>query len=943
VTAARAACVWAAAILAAAAVQAASAQTLPLRAGEVPPGGAWFSHAGRDLAADDLPSDRVTRGDASWTVDHGRAVLATGTNRAPIAIAAPPSPVTATHLVFLHTFDPGPALEDWRRAVALAHRCVELPPEAPVVFRYEIEYADGVKLEVPVRFGEGIESWYRVHEVGPMLWAEMAWAKDLDPVSGEKAVLYAMDWPNPRPDAPVKSIGFLPQREAWRDYGSALVLGVSAVRRAAAGAAYYVAPPPVGEDGAPGTFERPWASLARAAAVATTGDTVYVRGGLYVLDRPVVIAGSGTRDRPVTFTAYPGETPVFDAFGIHYDTRVKPYVRDAPAGGPPYQHDTGAIHAPASRGGLRLRGLHVRNSRRAAISVYGAAATNRAAFVDVSFNTVDHAYSMGIIAHSTDDLRIVGNRLCRPHSNRAVFNPRTLEPETASELPQESIDLSRNTRFEIAFNEVYGSGKEAIDCISVQDGRIHHNYVHSSLNGIYIDSWGIPIERLEIDHNFIHNAFNGIPMSTEGSNRLLDFRVHHNLVIDSKSGGIVVSEATYKSRPTHVQRIAVYHNTVDRGGYHATGIGWLSSGINVSGHPGNVDFRDIFVFNNALTREAQAPMSCGYTNLAERHIVFTHNLLWPDGDRTLRALRERDTKGYEQWVRVMGDAPVAADPLYANPERGDYRLRAGSPAIGAGVGVKEGRPDPAGRPADIGALPSGAAWIPGLDWAGHVTAFYRGPRAYEPVEIPRSKCTIHRNHLQRPSWFQTGRYGADLQQLPSGEQCFAGIDWYIEPDADTSRPTVLALKGMNSESPESAITGIPVGRRCDTLAFLHTYHIGPALARLAREKKDAGTILFRYVVHYADGGTAEIPVTWKQQIERWQDRALADLPGARLAWQLRVGTKWGETRARLFAFEWTNPRPQAEIATLDVVSANTETEDYGAPAVLAISAGRVFP
>ena len=32
----------------------------------------------------------------------------------------------------------------------------------------------------------------------------------------------------------------------------------------------------------------------------------------------------------------------------------------------------------------------------------------------------------------------------------------------------------------------------SIDCISVTDGRIHHNYVHHCLNGIYIDAWSIP-------------------------------------------------------------------------------------------------------------------------------------------------------------------------------------------------------------------------------------------------------------------------------------------------------------------------------------------------------------------------------------------------------------------------------------------------------------------
>src|SRR5262249_30996876 len=50
----------------------------------------------------------------------------------------------------------------------------------------------------------------------------------------------------------------------------------------------------------------------KAQGPLTRPVTVYIRGGLYVLREPLVFApeDSGTKEFPVTYAAYPGETPV---------------------------------------------------------------------------------------------------------------------------------------------------------------------------------------------------------------------------------------------------------------------------------------------------------------------------------------------------------------------------------------------------------------------------------------------------------------------------------------------------------------------------------------------------------------------------------------------------------------------------------------------------------
>src|SRR4029077_9910863 len=69
---------------------------------------------------------------------------------------------------------------------------------------------------------------------------------------------------------------------------------------------YYVAPPPSGNDGNPGTLAQPWATLQQAADTVGPGDTVQVRAGNYAGG---YFETSGTGALPITLEAYPGESP----------------------------------------------------------------------------------------------------------------------------------------------------------------------------------------------------------------------------------------------------------------------------------------------------------------------------------------------------------------------------------------------------------------------------------------------------------------------------------------------------------------------------------------------------------------------------------------------------------------------------------------------------------
>ena len=82
---------------------------------------------------------------------------------------------------------------------------------------------------------------------------------------------------------------------------------------------YFVSPS--GEDTAPGTLEKPFATLQRAQqAVRQKRGDVFLRGGTYYLPAPLVFtaADSGTKDAPLAFENYRDEKPVISG-GIRLD------------------------------------------------------------------------------------------------------------------------------------------------------------------------------------------------------------------------------------------------------------------------------------------------------------------------------------------------------------------------------------------------------------------------------------------------------------------------------------------------------------------------------------------------------------------------------------------------------------------------------------------------
>ena len=876
----------------------------------------------RDLRG--FPSGRRTLAGVEWRIPDGRAVMLSGAGSRveDREIKGIPVGRKADTLHFLHTFYPGPAVEQWKVNLAIEKRKLSKPPEPPVLFRYIVHYEDGESVPVKVRWNEGIGGLLRTGPLPAMGWAEPAWTKRVESPYGGRLAVYAMHWPNPRPEQKVTSVDGVTNNDNYRDYGAPAVLAITA--ETGTGRRFYASRD--GLDSNPGSFEKPWRTLHEAAETLQPGDTVYVRGGYYGPTNQVLIASSGEEDARITYSGYPGETAVFD--GYHH-------LQEADYSGPPSWSDWGFFQLKNVHH-VRLQNLTIQRSRRQGLNIF------ECDHVEVLHNTFYRTAECGLRTYAhwwrgrglewSHDIRIYGNTLARVHDktmHREGDNDMVPRPTTG----HEGITIAWTDGFEIGFNEIYGCGKEAIDCKNANsNGRIHHNYLHDgTATGIYLDGWGQDMENMEISENTLHDL-GGISVSSEqAGGTLSNIHVHHNLLWDILVSGISVS-SRYAGHESPKREVVVEHNTVHRAGYPSAQWGWWAAGITLGGGA----LEDVTVRDNIATDNTGAQIALDPDAMEAGGVRIVNNLSHP--------MVEKLPEQRDKRRGVAGENAILKPPQYVNPEDGDFRLKPGSPARNAATDGE-----------DLGAMREDAGVLywreltrvnedfgdPALATAGR----------QRPVDIP---VRLLNTQAHRLGWqgalFNFGlHYNYDFLPLPVGETALSGVRWFLPDHADTSRPTLITLRGFGSQADVSEVRGIPVRRKADALFFLHTYNRGPAARQWERDNEGPQTAptVMRYVVHYGDGTAAEIPVKYRLHIDQWlrkrpEGGMLDALPEARVAWDRQVWHRWGHRgheSLRLYRMAWENPHPEKMIETLDVVSANDEEHDWGSPAVLGITTG----
>jgi hypothetical protein len=218
----------------------------------------------------------------------------------------------------------------------------------------------------------------------------------------------------------------------------------------------------------------------------------------------------------------------------------------------------------------------------------------------------------------------------------------------------------------------------------------------------------------------------------------------------------------------------------------------------------------------------------------------------------------------------------------------------------------------------------------GAPFGGGKTVIAGASLICTPIDLSK-----HANQYRTErGWFGDARW--TLKDLPVGTQRLAGVtyDIYDFPTSPVPTCIMLAGPGVPGQLPKQ-VTGIPVNCKADALFFLHTARIDRRLNE--REKKEGQRHeIARYVIHYADGQFETLPIYAEVDIDDYRVKQPQPLPGAQLAWTRPYdGTEY---HAAVYAKQWTNPRPDVEIRSLDVVSGDS---DRGTPALLAVTAASV--
>ncbi|MGD2175740.1 MAG: right-handed parallel beta-helix repeat-containing protein, partial [Candidatus Brocadiaceae bacterium] len=614
-------------------------------------------------------------------------------------------------------------VEEWRRSVRHSVQTGAPRPDYLTVFSYGVRYADGTELRVPVRWAEGVEDMSRrtfepvSRFIADMACARIAWKGPLDQEEDRRRVLYAMEWANPYPEKEIEAIEVVGGDEA-EEAGQALVLAISLDHGTSSGRVFYVATS--GDDANPGTFDKPWASLRKAAEALEAGDTVFVRGGSYRVREVISPHNSGREDAWITYAGFPGETAVLLCDDIHCPGPKNEMVINNGEKVTVVASRSGAFHI-CSRSYIRVRNLEFRDAAYEGIAVDGLPWWTRGLpqgvqpshHIEISHNTIARSVTTGIGAWGSPgaevrDIRIVGNRVLNAFDPQLILS--TTDPgfqarerralREGTPVGEENLDVVCVHGFEVAHNEVSWGGKEGIDCKgNDQDGEVHHNYCHDMFVlqdfpggkvGIYIDSWRGDLCRIDVHHNVCERNGHGICLMNEGGSPLHDVRIRRNLCRDNYWWGISV-RCNVESEEW-VRDVEVVNNTVFRNGYH-TGNESRLGGIALTSSARRL--RNLLVRNNICADNRDYPLAYHReADLHETSIRMEYNLCWP---------LELHCRHGQLFVPTFGALPVLEPPGFADPEGHNFRLSTDSPAVDAGHPDPRYN-DPDGSRNDIGAF-----------------------------------------------------------------------------------------------------------------------------------------------------------------------------------------------------------------------------------------------
>jgi parallel beta-helix repeat protein len=273
---------------------------------------------------------------------------------------------------------------------------------------------------------------------------------------------------------------------------------------------YYVAPPPAGSDGNPGTLAAPWATLQHAADSVGPGDVVTALAGDHAAFE---MTSSGSPGAPIVFRAAPGPPVriVTDVPGRGAGVNVEGAAWIVIEGFTIENRGTVGIRAVLCDQ-VTIRGNVLRDNGRWGI-LTGCCDDLLIEGNIASGSCIEH----GIYVSNSGDRPVVRGNVVRSNDKNGIHMNGDLSVDCDGATVQDGVITDALVEGNLLFDNGHGdctgpSGGSAINCDGVQDSTFRNNLIwntHASGISLYQIDGGGPATGNRVIGNTIHVASDG--------------------------------------------------------------------------------------------------------------------------------------------------------------------------------------------------------------------------------------------------------------------------------------------------------------------------------------------------------------------------------------------------------------------------------------------------
>jgi hypothetical protein len=463
---------------------------------------------------------------------------------------------------------------------------------------------------------------------------------------------------------------------------------------------YYVAT--TGKDSNPGTQALPWKTVRKAAETLQPGDTVYVFGGVY--EEAVTLKVSGTSGAVITFTNYPGQTPILDGSRLHVPADV-----DA------------ALFLITEKSYVTLNGFELRDYSSGNINAVPAGVFMRGSCNDITISNckITHIRNLGgNVANSGNafGLAVYGSDTA-PATGIVIEDNEIDHCHTGS---SETLTLNGNvTGFLVAGNMVHDNDNIGIDFIGFEgtcpdpaqdqarDGECRANTVWNitsqgnqayhprdfSADGIYVDG-GTDIL---IDRNTSHDNDIGVELASEHLGKLTsNITLRDNFIYRSRQGGLLMGG--YNANSTGgTSGCAIINNSF----FDDDRLQWDNGEIQLRWRTSNCAITQNIMYGSPdgclVTVPVSAPNNTGNTFDYNLYYSTSNSLQWSWNNATVTTLSAWQSASAQDTHSMFANP----DYLVTTGTLPNLHIQEGSPAINAanpGFTAANGEEDIDGNP-----------------------------------------------------------------------------------------------------------------------------------------------------------------------------------------------------------------------------------------------------